>query len=78
MEATAVGWVLKVCMGPGGGGCRDGGGGNKAGKDPVEALSACPLDGCAAAVPLDQGVAAGRVVFLNEEGDVAPLISVAG
>lgn len=54
------------------------GGGNKAGKDPVEALSACPLDGCAAAVPLDQGVAARRAVFLNEEGDVSPLISVAG
>lgn len=37
--------------------------GSKAGEDRARALIACPLDGCAATVPSDPGVAAGRARF---------------
>lgn len=53
-------------------------GGIKAAEDTVEGLNACPLGGCAITVLLDPRVAAGRAVCLNEEGDVAHLVSIAG
>ena len=50
-----------VCVGPGDE--ATGKAGSKAGEDRARALIACPLDGCAATVPSDPGVAAGRARF---------------